>query len=727
MQSTRQLKCVLSAGAAVAALGVGTVAFAQQAPAAADGGAVAEVVVTAQKRSERLLDVPMSISAASGEQLKAAGISSTGDLQQVTPGLVTVNNGLAFTPAIRGVSSIGTSPGDETNVAVYLDDVYLGAPLANLFDLKDIERVEVLKGPQGTLFGRNATGGAIRVVTRAPSFSPHAELSADYGFDFNQTKLGAYLTGPITDKLAGSVDLYYLHNRGYMSGVGPINDGNRYAKSNNAAIRGKLLFKPTDNYRATLAADLAERNDNSVFSLAPVDGQNVNRSNPAAVLPAPFQYAGSVQPIIKVQTRGVSLDQLWEPSKEVSVRSITAWRRARGTYQSDVDRLNLANGGLRLQQNQDTFSQEINLTGPSDRTLTWLAGAYFYHSDAGNPYFKSFGTDAPNGPVTASFTNRVRSTSVAGFGELNYNPITDLHITLGARYTSETKHLYFADTFRAAGLRTANAEATWTSPTYRAVVRYDLTSQANVYVSASNGFKSGVFNAYALPAIPVQPEKIKAYEVGAKARLHGITLTAAAFDYEYQNIQVQGQTSVNNVWVVTLSNAARAKIRGFELTAEGNVTDHLSMNVGVSSLPTARYSSFTQAQVFIPNPATGGATNVVPYDASGSRVIRSPKWQANVSATYTDRLFDGDFAGTLAYSYNSGFFWQPANLSHEQAYSLLNGKLAWTEPTGRITYSLWGENLTNETYSMYTTSGAVGISAAYAMPRLIGVGVDAKF
>src|ERR1700761_9208661 len=170
---------------------------------------VEEVVVTAQKRTERLIDVPMSVAAVSGEQLQAAGISSTLDLQQVTPGVVTTNNGLGFSPSIRGITSSGTTPGDETNVAIYVDDVYVGAPIAGFFDLQDIERVEVLKGPQGTLFGRNATGGAIRIVTREPSFTPHMNLSADYGFNFRDGKLGAYLTGPLNDMIAGSFSATY--------------------------------------------------------------------------------------------------------------------------------------------------------------------------------------------------------------------------------------------------------------------------------------------------------------------------------------------------------------------------------------------------------------------------------------------------------------------------------------------------------------------------------------
>ena len=305
--STNTLKRSLLASVAAFFFGDATIAHAQEAkaPVNAEPAKIEEIVVTAQKRSERLLDVPMSVSAVTGDQLAAANIGSTGNLQQVTPGLVTVNNGLAYNPGIRGVTSIGTSPGDETNVSLYLDDVYIGAPLAGLFDLKDIARVEVLKGPQGTLFGRNATGGAIRIVTKAPSFTPSADLSADYGFRFNQTKIGAFVTGPLSDKIAGSLDLFYDRDDGYVKGIGPL-AGQKFGGVDNFTSRGKLLFDQiVPNLTVTLTADYSKRSDPSQFLLVPHDGQNAYRSTPGVVEPGPLQYSASTLPVIKVDRKSV--------------------------------------------------------------------------------------------------------------------------------------------------------------------------------------------------------------------------------------------------------------------------------------------------------------------------------------------------------------------------------------------------------------------------------------
>jgi iron complex outermembrane receptor protein len=452
----------------------------------------------------------------------------------------------------------------------------------------------------------------------------------------------------------------------------------------------------------------------------------VNENVPGVILGSPGHYPGSTLPIVNVSTGGVGVDTVYDPSEEFSLHAISAYRNDRGLYQTDTDRTSLSRSALRLVQRQQTFSQEFDFTGREFGALNWLGGLYYYWSDAGNPYFSSYSGDAVGSP-TASFTDTVHTNSYAAFGELTYDVTSQLHLTAGGRYTWEKKALDFADTIRAAGLRTAQASDTWTSPTYRAVVRYDITSEFNVYGSASDGFKSGVFNAYALPAIPVQPEKIMAYEVGSKARVGGITLTAAAFDYDYRDIQVQGQTFFGSSWVVTLENAAHASIKGYELSANGDIAPNLSFDIGISALPTSRYSDFPLAQVFVPNGITGGATNVIPYDASGSRVIRSPKWQGNLRLMYSNTVFGGRLVASAAASYNSGFYWQPGNFTPEGAYAVVNARIGWTEPKGIVTYSLWGENLTNRLYSFNSTSGLVGLTDAFAPPRLIGLGVNVKF
>lgn len=695
--------------------------------ATADVVEIEEVVVTAQKKSQRLLDVPVSITAVSGRQLADANIESTGDLAHMSPGLVTVSNGLAFTPAIRGISSSGTSPGDETNVAVYLDDVYMGAPLANMFDLKDIERIEVLKGPQGTLFGRNATGGAVRIVTKSPAFEPEAELSASYGFDFNQIKLGGYVSGGLSDTVAASLNAFYEKDDGYVESVSPLFPGRRFSRTDNHGFRGKLLLMPSEDLTIKLSADYSRKREDALFNLIPRDGRSPYENDPDLTsIPDPLQYGGSVDPIIDVEGWGVAANIDWDASDAVNIKSITSYRSVEALYQTDTDRTHLSIASLRLSQDQYTFSQELVFSGETESPFSWVAGLYYYESDAGAPFFYSFGGDAPNDPTVFEFVSNVDTTAYSAFGELNYDVTPEFHLTAGVRYTSEKKAYTYDNIFGGH----SDEATTWKKPTYRVVAQYDIAEDANVYASFSTGFKSGVYNGYAAVPVtgPVEPEELDAFEVGAKARVGGITLTAAAFLYDYTNIQTQGQTFLpDGTWIVTLNNAAKAKIKGFELSASGYLTDELSFSLGVSALPSAKYTEYTTAQVFIPDETTGGASNNVPYDATGSRIIRAPEVQWNAQFTHETDVMGGTLRSSLSYSYNDGFFWQPGNQSPEGSYHILNAKIAWTEPGGVYTFSVWGENLADALYSIYTSSGSIGISDAYAQPRQIGVGVSAKF
>lgn len=695
----------------------------------ADAGALEEVVVTAQKRSERLIDVPMSVAAVSGEALVSAGITSTLELQQITPGIVTTNNGLGFAPAIRGISSSATTPGDESNIAIYIDDVYVGTPIAGFFDLQDIERVEVLKGPQGTLFGRNATGGAIRIVTRAPSFTPQARLSADYGFDFEELNLGAYVTGPLSDTVAASLSGSYRTGDGYIEGIGP-NAGRRYAEPDNYVYRGKLLFQPSDAFKATIAADAWQNQNDVVFVATPPDGVN---PFPGSVSTTPFHYAGSTQPKAMVEGKGASLDMTWDVNDALTIRSITGYREVEGEYQADVDRTDQPFGGLMLGQEQENFSQELNFSGPGDQAITWLVGAYYYKSEGSNPYYTIIVPgDAPAGAPLTNFTNKVKTESYAGFGDLTWHATSQLHLTVGARYSSETKDYYYQQLIPALPDPSTD-EHTWDSPTYRGVVRYDFSDDANVYASWSNGFKSGVYNAYSGLGVPVNPEDIDAIEIGAKARVGSIMLTAAAYDYDYTNLQVQAHANIGGVLVTTLTNAASARIRGLELGANGYLTDGLSFDIGFNWMPTAKYEDYTTASVVRPcqpsdncvAPVIGVAQ--VPYDASDSRVIKAPKWTANLRLTYTAALFGGEFIGSISDSYNPGFYWQAGNLTEEPGYNTANVRLSWTDANDRFTYSLWGTNLTDERYSTYTTPNVRGDSNTYPQGRQIGVGVAVSF
>lgn len=689
-----------------------------------------EIIVTAQKRSERLLDVPMSISAIGGDDLTSSGIQNMANLQQTTPGLVTVNTGFGFVPIIRGIASTGTSPGDATNVALYLDDISLGAPIAGIFDLADIERIEVLKGPQGTLFGRNATGGAIRIFTRKPSFEASGNLSADYGFHYGDLKLNGFVTGPLTDTLAASVSATLRRGNGFIKGIG-LNEGRKYGEPRNYLVRGKLLFQPTDGVEAILSADSWRQQNNQTF-ISSVKNEANPYPGPGSLANGFRTYAGDTQPKADLRGRGATLDVSADIGN-ITARSITGYREVEIDSLNDADRTNQPIAYLAIGQYEKSFSQELNLSGPVDSPLSWIAGAYYLHSNAGNPYFRQGTGTGPNGPTSTDFTNRVSVRAGAVYGELTWNPSEQFHLTGGLRYSTETKKFRFREVVRPGGLplRNTDTEKTWDSTTFRVVGRYDLGDAANIYASVSTGFKSGVYNSYSFLDNPVDPEKVTAYEIGGKARVGGITFTAAAYRYDYRDIQLSAHVSIDGQLLVTLSNAASARMEGLEFTASGRLAEGLTFDAGLGWQPTGKYIKYSTAQVVVPIPGATGALNkmvVVPFDASRSRVARNPETTANLRLNYEAAVAGGELKATASGSYTSSFFWQPANLTKENAYFLLNGRVSWTDSARRITYSIFGNNLTDAVYHTDSLAATRGDdSVRYPEGREFGVGVSIAF
>ncbi|MEJ5977940.1 TonB-dependent receptor [Novosphingobium sp. PS1R-30] len=712
---------------------------AAQAGGAAEADNSGEIVVTAQKREERLLEVPISISVMSGEDMVQNGINSTVNLSQAAPGIVTVNNGFGFLPVVRGIQSTGTSPGDETNVAIYLDDVSIGTPIAGFFDLADIERIEVLKGPQGTLYGRNATGGAIKIVTKKPSFETSGSVAADYGFHYNELKVTGFVTGGITDQLAGSLSGSYRTSDGFIKGTGP-NVGRDFGGADNYVLRGKLLWQPSESFSAVLSGDVWRQQNNSVFISHIKDGINPYPNVPGTVPNRPYENAGSTDPLARLRGFGGSLDLNWDSASGISVRSLTAYRHVAVNSQSDTDRTsigtgNAVSGSNQISQYQKSFSEELTVSSPADGMLTWLVGGYYYNSKAGNPYFRTYSGDAVRGgTIAANFTNRMRSEVFAGFGEATLNLGESLHVTGGVRYNSEKKTFHWQNLVNLAAAQ-VDRERTWNSATWRGVVRYDLAEDANVYFSASTGFKSGVYNAYSSLGIPVNPEKITAFELGAKARVSGINLTLAGYAYKYKDIQVSSYTQVGNppTLQLTLSNAARAKMRGLEFTADGKLGGGFSFAAGLSWEPKAEYEAFTAAQVTVPLTAAELAVaapgiiqkTVVPFDASGSRTVRTPEVTGNLRLSYEADLWGGEFNGSVNTAYTGAFYWQPGNLSREDPYAIVNFRLSWTK--NRVTYSVFGNNVTDAGYRTDYVPNARGDSVKFVQREEFGVGVSFAF
>ena len=696
----------------------------------AEGG---DIVVTAQKREERLVDVPISITAASMERVESAGLSDLRDLAQITPGLLNTNNGLAFQPAIRGITNTGTSAGEESNTALYIDDVYLPAQFAGLFELKNIKRVEVLKGPQGTLYGRNSTAGAIKVITEDPDFSPALRARIGYGFKQSLREASLYATTPVSDNLAIDLAGVYVEDNGFVKNINPA-----FARRDDLAVkdywalRSKILWKSGDNFTLIMAGDLYNSKNNAAYTLAPVDNKLVYRSRPGVILAnAPYQTSYSVEPRLNSKGGGASATATLDLAA-VTLKSVSAYRTDRIDTQSDSDRTNLAISSFGSRAKSTSYSQELDVSSSGDGPFSWIAGLFYFDSKSGGRTSVYAGDVVP-GSLSSKTEGHVRTRSYAGFGELTYRLTDQLSVTAGGRYTSERKRITFADIVRPQPappaaplpLRGYTDAHTWTNASFRGIVAYKPSNNSNLYISYSTGFKSGVYNSSSGTPNFVDPERIKALEVGAKANVGGVSLSAAAYHYDYSNIQLQSYDPTATSLTILLRNAAKAKVQGFEFDASSALGKYFSANMGLSWMPAAKYTSFPGAQVFLP--LANGGNQAVLRDISGTRMIRAPKFTLNAGGAFRSEVAQGELkvAGNVAY--NSGFFFQPGETAHQSSYTLVNANISWKTSDRRFTFTLYSENLTNELYYIYFPQSSVGDTVSFGRPREIGVRLDVSF
>ena len=684
-----------------------------------------EIIVTAQRRSERLVDVPISITALNGDALERAGIRSTEDLTTAVPGLNFATNGAFAQPTVRGIGSTVTSPGSDANVAIYVDGVYQPSQVANFSDLVDLEQVEVLKGPQGTLFGRNATGGAIRVTTKSPSFTPEVRLTKSYG-RFDDVRVTAYGSAPLSGNLAVSLGVLYADDNGYVDNLGT---GNRIADSNSLALRGKILFRPSASAEILIAGSHNKRDSNPAFTLGVLNGNNPALRVPGSIQPTgPREVSLSFDPSLEVENNQLSLTAKFDIGF-ADLALITSYSDISSDLKTDLDRTNLPSLFAVVPGTEETWSQELTLVSKGDSALKWSLGGFYYNDDSS--------TSVIVNAATTFNTQRLKTEAFAPFGEISLD-VGRFNLLAGARYNIEKK-----DYILSRGTASLTQSETYKTFTPRIGLRYNVAEYANLYATYSKGFKSGGFDgilsAGQLRINPVFPEKVDAFETGFKYGQGNTSLAISAYYYDYANIQFQA-FDPSSGGLVRIFNAAAAEIYGGEVEGSFELAAGLSLR-GSIAYTKSEYKNFPGATIFCPRgaPAFGNATvslgalnpctGAINGDgATGNNLIRTPEITASLSPSYRHDLANG---GTLDLSttafYSGNFFWDPANRLKESSYVLINGELAYTLPGDQWKLALWGRNLTDKLYSIYVTEGAGGDSVAYARPRSFGIRAELRF
>jgi iron complex outermembrane recepter protein len=715
-----------STGAALAALvlvGVPWLAGPAAAAAESEDSELSAIIVTAQRRAERLQDVPISIVSVNSVQLEQSGVRDVRDLADVTPGLRQGGSGVNFAPAIRGVTSEQPDPGNDANVATYVDGVYQAGQYANNnLALPDISRIEVLKGPQGTLFGRNATGGAVRIFTREPTLTqPTGLIEVGYG-RYNDVLVKGFFSAPVIDNvfgmsLAGNYEKSDGYNRDVLTGA--RNDG-----AENRSVRLKLLAKPSDNSTVELFGAYTHSDDSNGVAYSALDGNSAGRLTPGAVIASqPYQFSASQPPTVdsKVATAGLraSMD-----TSVGEVSSLTTFNHT-NTFlfnQADASTANVAGYPLITRLTED--SEELLLSSKQFGWFQFVAGANYYADLGRNDPLHLVGSAFDGDPVPFGYMKQ-KTNAYAAFTEWTFTPTDRLTLIAGGRYSREKRVAnggYFATPGRPGDLPLIG-EVTYSKATPRASVRYRLTDDDdNAYFTYSKGFKSGGFNISSLQAVPFKPEDLSSYELGIKTAPNRMfSANISAFYYNYTNQQV-----ISIALTTVTSNAAASHIYGADADITARLTKAFSLTIGMAGL-SAKYQSYPNAAVNVPIGGPGclcGNASAV-MDLSGTTLPFSPKFTVTSTASYKKELRAGtvDLSAhvyyTTHYSYTYGI--------NQAAYTTL-GLRAGFQPAGsHFDYYLWGKNISNARYYYSTLISNTGNAVSYVAPATYGAGARYAF
>lgn len=694
---------------------------------------ISDIIVTAQRRSQKLQDVPISISAVTASTLTESGLSTTQDLSIVTPSLTVGQSRNIIQPFIRGVGTQNNAPGDESSIATYVDGVYIPTMSSVNFKFNNIERVEILKGPQGTLFGRNAAGGLIHIITRTPSFVPVLEGSVGYG-NYDTVSANAYASAGLSSSVA--IDLatnFSDQNDGWGRNLTTGKDVN---KNREWGIRSKLLWDPSDRLNVTLAGDYMRRTTDMGYVRQPIPGTiafgglvnqggfyDTTAGTPNSTTNA--DYGGSIK---------ISLDL-----GKATLGSLTAYRE--GTNRFSLDQETGPTSVIDIADTEITknFQQEVTLGGDLGK-LNYTIGGMYLHSTTDVTFFIR---SIPIPPLNIDRSAYVTLDSLAAFAQGTYKLTDATSVTAGLRYTVDERSLVGSEIARPGHPLPAGTvinpftqpEPKFKKVTWRFAVDHRFSDEVMAYASQSRGFKSGAFNTSAPRQAPVRPETLDASEVGIKTDLlsRALQLNLAGFYYKHKDIQLQKVVAGGGV----LSNAAAARIYGLEIDAVARPpvgTGKLELRASLSLLD-GKYTSFPGAGISVPNPAsctpgappTGfGGNKICVGDASGFDTIRTPSNTFSLGADYVIPIRTGEMGLNLTYFRSGGFYWDIDNRVREPSYNLLNARLSY-DLSSQWGLALYARNITKEKYFNQVSTSTLGDLYSPGAPRTYGIDLNFKF
>ncbi|WP_225764429.1 TonB-dependent receptor [Stenotrophomonas sp. Marseille-Q4652] len=719
------------------------IAMAQDAPAAStQAGSQAttldEVTVTARRRSESIMDVPVAVSAFGEEQLKDLQATTVEGLQGAVPNMnIAQGRGSAnsVNVAIRGIGQPDALQTFDPGVGMYVDDVYYSRINGALFSLFDIQQLEVLRGPQGTLYGKNSTGGAIKLTTKNPFDNEGGAVELTAG-DYGRAEGRFYVSGKLSDSVAASIAGAKITNDGYVKDP---ETGRRFNDDDTEALRFKLALSPTEDFRATISVDHTKQDaaltmgrpmaDLRATSLAPagvvvlLPGQTGDWNHTARTSFDPDQGQ-------KLKHDGASLAMEWDLNEQLQLKSITSYRKLKTESYIDIDASEYELGDVLVALDQDQKSQEFQLHYDNGSNLHATFGAYYmkenvpsYQEAYADDLFQLLGAPLP---FLRTIEDDLSTTSKAAFAHVNWEFIPTWTLAAGVRWTKDSKEYdRSTSTFWGAPYNVINetvafaAKADWTAVTPSISLQKEFSDNLMGYVSANRGFKSGGFNGRANTVYDTQnarfdPEYVWTYEVGVKGsssdrRLRG---SATAFYSKYSDFQARVSQDVGTFPVL---NAAEMNIKGLELEGSAMLGAATTLSGQVSWLD-AKYDRFDDFRL---DPTYPGFDPNVNHD----HVPFSPDWSARVALQHVFQLGDNGsltLGGDVSYRGDTWLSVDNRDVLSQDAYTLVGLYGVWDSPQLAWQVRAGVRNLTDESYKVegqeFASVGNIQ-TAYYGLPR----------
>ncbi|PCI54287.1 MAG: TonB-dependent receptor [Alphaproteobacteria bacterium] len=680
---------------------------------AADGPAMVleEITVTAQKRSQRLVDVPISVSAFGDEAIKATGVQQLSEISDLIPNLhIDSVRSLSSSVTIRGVGASSRNIGFDARVGVYLDGVYLGQSPALNQDMVDMERIEVLRGPQGALFGKNTVAGAINMISKKPSDELEGMVRARVG-NYNATQFSGHINLPLTEGVALKVSANKVDRDGYSLN---LLDNIRTDDRDSYSYRAQLRIATTDNFEVLATVDGLSADEYVTYGdpLTNSFGSGLDTSAPNE-RETNFNHVGEEQRDIF----GVSLDMTYSFGNDYALRSITAYRKTDFHTKFDVDYAPIDFMYVDYTDNYKQITEEVQLISPEGDALEYIIGLYFFKQEGKTNRLAIAGEQGyllglASGD-TISNAGEVISKSFALFSNFTYDITDRIELGVGFRWSSEKKDVdWTLDGSQSGPLGIASGhfvhDRTDNNFAPSLSLNYAITDQITSYLRYAEGYKSGGYNLDYITLTPdaenteFGKETVVNYEAGIKGSLmeNRMTFALSAFLTEYKEYQVNQLRELSGGRsTFVISNAGKVRTKGIELETTVYVTDGLKVSGSLGILD-AIFTDF-------PGGGTGGA------DVSGNDLPNASKFQGSVAADYY-RFLGGSMGlaikAHLDYSHRSGAFTTVNNVKsysfgsgsvpygYVPAYDLMNARLTLLSEDQGWEVSLWARNLLDNNY-----------------------------